>query len=76
MYFDPTGNTHPIETSTDMKVVLSANGLGILFPGLAPSYTDGLNRRTDYQYDGLSQPTRRIDPQGNTLPMNTTKNAT
>jgi NADH-quinone oxidoreductase subunit N len=37
MYFDKAEDTQPIETSTDMKVVLSANGLGILFLGLAPS---------------------------------------
>jgi len=36
MYFDKAEDTNPIETSTDMKVVLSANGLGILFLGLAP----------------------------------------
>ncbi len=36
MYFDKAEDTHPIETSMDMKVVLSANGLGILFLGLAP----------------------------------------
>ncbi len=36
MYFDKAEDTHPIETSTDMKVVLSANGLGILLLGLAP----------------------------------------
>ncbi|MBN4079385.1 NADH-quinone oxidoreductase subunit NuoN [Beggiatoa alba] len=37
MYFDKAEDTRPIESSTDMKVVLSANGLGILFLGLAPS---------------------------------------
>ncbi len=36
MYFDKAEDTHPIETTTDMKVVLSANGLGILLLGLAP----------------------------------------
>ncbi|MCF6257414.1 MAG: NADH-quinone oxidoreductase subunit NuoN [Gammaproteobacteria bacterium] len=36
MYFDKAEDTQPIETSMDMKVVLSANGLGILFLGLAP----------------------------------------
>jgi len=36
MYFDKAEDTQPIETSTDMKVVLSANGLGILLLGLAP----------------------------------------
>ncbi len=35
MYFDKAEDTQPIETSMDMKVVLSANGLGILFLGLA-----------------------------------------
>lgn len=37
MYFDKAEDTQPIETSTDMKVVLSANGLGILLLGMAPS---------------------------------------
>jgi len=36
MYFDKAEDTNPIETNTDMKVVLSANGLGILFLGLGP----------------------------------------
>lgn len=36
MYFDKAVDTHPLETSTDMKVVLSANGLGILLLGLVP----------------------------------------
>ncbi len=36
MYFDKAEDTHPIETTTDMKVVLSANGLGILLLGLVP----------------------------------------
>ncbi len=36
MYFDKAEDTNPIETSMDMKVVLSANGLGILLLGLAP----------------------------------------
>jgi len=36
MYFDKAEDTQPIETSMDMKVVLSANGLGILLLGLAP----------------------------------------
>jgi len=36
MYFDKAEDTHPIETTTDMKVVLSANGLGILLLGVAP----------------------------------------
>jgi len=36
MYFDKAEDTQPIETTTDMKVVLSANGLGILLLGLAP----------------------------------------
>jgi len=36
MYFDKAEDTNPIETSTDMKVVLSANGLGILLLGFAP----------------------------------------
>jgi NADH-quinone oxidoreductase subunit N len=37
MYFDRAEVSQPLETSTDMKVVLSANGLAILFLGLAPS---------------------------------------
>lgn len=37
MYFDKPEDTHPIETSMDMKVVLSANGLGILALGFMPS---------------------------------------
>ena len=36
MYFDKAEDTQPITTSTDMKVVLSANGIGILLLGLAP----------------------------------------
>lgn len=36
MYFDKAVDTHPLETTTDMKVVLSANGLGILLLGLIP----------------------------------------
>ncbi len=36
MYFDKAVDTEPLETSADMKVVLSANGLGILLLGLAP----------------------------------------
>lgn len=36
MYFDKAEDTSPIESSTDMKVVLSANGLGILLLGFAP----------------------------------------
>lgn len=36
MYFDKPEDTQPIEASTDMKLVLSANGLGILFLGFAP----------------------------------------
>ena len=36
MYFDKAEDNQPIETSTDMKVVLSANALGILVLGLAP----------------------------------------
>jgi NADH-quinone oxidoreductase subunit N len=37
MYFDKPEDTQPIESSADMKLVLSANGLGILFLGFAPS---------------------------------------
>lgn len=37
MYFDKPEDTQPIESSADMKLVLSANGLGVLFLGLAPS---------------------------------------
>jgi len=37
MYFDKPEDAHPIETSMDMKVVLSANGLGILALGFMPS---------------------------------------
>ncbi|HHI94304.1 MAG TPA: NADH-quinone oxidoreductase subunit NuoN [Gammaproteobacteria bacterium] len=36
MYFDKAEDMQPLETTTDMKVVLSANGLGILLLGLAP----------------------------------------
>jgi len=37
MYFDkPEGEVMPIESSMDMKVVLSANGLGILLLGIFP----------------------------------------
>lgn len=37
MYFDKAEDSQPIETSTDMKLVLSANGLGILLLGITPS---------------------------------------
>lgn len=37
MYFDKPEDTQPIESSADMKLVLSANGLGILLLGFAPS---------------------------------------
>lgn len=37
MYFDKPEDTQPIESSSDMKLVLSANGLAILFLGIAPS---------------------------------------
>ena len=37
MYFDKAEDTQPLETSMDMKVVLSANGLGILALGFMPS---------------------------------------
>ncbi|MDT8383220.1 MAG: NADH-quinone oxidoreductase subunit NuoN [Gammaproteobacteria bacterium] len=36
MYFDKPEDTQPIESCTDMKLVLSANGLGVLLLGLAP----------------------------------------
>ncbi|MBL1275203.1 MAG: NADH-quinone oxidoreductase subunit NuoN [Ectothiorhodospiraceae bacterium] len=36
MYFDKADDTTPIESPTDMKLVMSANGLGILFLGIAP----------------------------------------
>lgn len=37
MYFDKPEDMQPIESSTDMKLVLSANGLGILLLGFVPS---------------------------------------
>ncbi len=37
MYFDKPEATEPFESSTDMKVVLSANALGILALGMFPS---------------------------------------
>lgn len=37
MYFDKPVDTQPLESSTDMKVVLSANALGILALGMFPS---------------------------------------
>jgi len=37
MYFDRAEDSQPIETSADMKLVLSANGLGILLLGITPS---------------------------------------
>jgi NADH-quinone oxidoreductase subunit N len=36
MYFDKPENPQPIESSADLKVVLSANGLGILALGISP----------------------------------------
>ena len=37
MYFDKPEDLQPIESSADMKLVLSANGLGILLLGFVPS---------------------------------------
>ena len=37
MYFDKPEDTQPFESTTDMKVVLSANALGILALGMFPS---------------------------------------
>jgi NADH-quinone oxidoreductase subunit N len=42
MYFDKPEDTQPIESNMDMKLVLSANGLGILFLGLAPAGLMGM----------------------------------
>ena len=36
MYFDKAENTNPIESYTDMKIIISANGLGVLALGLFP----------------------------------------
>jgi len=36
MYFDKAENSNPIESYTDMKIIISANGLGILALGVFP----------------------------------------
>jgi len=38
MYFDPPGAEQPLETATDMKITLTANGLAIIVLGVLPQY--------------------------------------
>ncbi len=42
MYFDKPEDTHPISASTDMRLVLSANGLAVLALGIYPAGLMGL----------------------------------